>query len=86
MSEIRCPFCGLHPYEYVDVGIGHVPVAVNCCHLAPLLFDWRTSEKLRGIAQSVADKLSHMECGDEKIEAAQSMIDELDPPSRGEEG
>ena len=26
-----CPFCGLDPFEYVDVGIGQVPVAVNCC-------------------------------------------------------
>jgi hypothetical protein len=30
MFEV-CPFCGLHPYEYVDVGVGMVPVAVNCC-------------------------------------------------------
>lgn len=28
---MTCPFCGLDPYEYVDVGIGSVPVAVNCC-------------------------------------------------------
>jgi len=32
MNE-RCPFCKLHPYEYVDVGVGLVPVAVNCCDL-----------------------------------------------------
>lgn len=30
MAE-KCPFCGLHPYEYVNVGVGSVPVAVNCC-------------------------------------------------------
>ena len=28
---MTCPFCGLDPYEYVDVGIGSIPVAVNCC-------------------------------------------------------
>lgn len=27
----NCPVCKNHPYEYVDVGIGMVPVAVNCC-------------------------------------------------------
>lgn len=26
-----CPFCKLDPYEYVDVGIGYVAVAVTCC-------------------------------------------------------
>ena len=30
MEEI-CPFCKCDPYEYVDVGVGMVPVAVNCC-------------------------------------------------------
>lgn len=29
----KCPFCGLNPYEYVDVGIGSVAVAVNCCEM-----------------------------------------------------
>lgn len=32
-----CPYCGLHPYEYVDVGIASVPVAVNCCEYGYLL-------------------------------------------------
>ena len=31
MTRELCPFCGLHPYEYVDVGIGSIPIAVNCC-------------------------------------------------------
>lgn len=35
----RCPFCGLDPYEYVDVGVGHVPVAVNCCSMGYSYFD-----------------------------------------------
>lgn len=39
----HCPFCKLDPYEYVDVGVGLVPVAVTCCDLGPLIFDWRTN-------------------------------------------
>ena len=35
----KCPFCGLHPYEYVDIGIGQQAVAVNCCEGGYLLFD-----------------------------------------------
>ena len=30
-SKAGCIFCGQDPYEYVDVGIGFVPVAVVCC-------------------------------------------------------
>jgi hypothetical protein len=26
-----CPFCGYDPYDYVDVGIGRIPVAITCC-------------------------------------------------------
>jgi hypothetical protein len=28
-----CPFCKCDPYDYADVGIGMVPVAVTCCEL-----------------------------------------------------
>lgn len=28
-----CPFCKRDPYEYVDVGVGLMPVAVTCCDL-----------------------------------------------------
>jgi hypothetical protein len=35
----RCPFCGLHPFEYVDIGIGQQAVAVNCCEYGYLLYD-----------------------------------------------
>lgn len=28
---MTCPFCKLDPYEYVDVGIGSVPVGATCC-------------------------------------------------------
>ena len=32
-----CPFCKCDSYEYVDVGIGRVPVAVVCCDLGIML-------------------------------------------------
>ena len=32
-----CPFCKCDPYEYVDVGICMVPVAVVCCELGMML-------------------------------------------------
>ena len=35
----NCEFCGLDPYEYVDVGVGSIAVAVNCCELGYLLYD-----------------------------------------------
>lgn len=43
MSEI-CPFCGCDPFEYVDVGVGRVPVAVTCCELGDLFFRGARSE------------------------------------------
>lgn len=33
-----CPICKRDPYEYVDVGVGYVPVAVNCCEIGYYLF------------------------------------------------
>lgn len=27
----NCPFCKRDPYHYEDVGVGFVPVAINCC-------------------------------------------------------
>lgn len=35
----KCPYCGFHPFEYVDVGIAMIPVAVNCCEFGYLLYD-----------------------------------------------
>ena len=31
MGDEECPFCGNHPYEWVDIGVGSQPVAVTCC-------------------------------------------------------
>lgn len=41
---MRCPFCKRDPYEYVDVGVGTVAVAVSCCDLGIGLF--RYGDKL----------------------------------------
>lgn len=35
---MTCPFCNRDPFHYVDVGIGSVPVAVDCCELGDLYF------------------------------------------------
>jgi len=34
----KCPFCGLDPFEYVDIGIGKQAVAANCCEYGYLLY------------------------------------------------
>ena len=36
MADI-CPFCGLYPYEDVNIGIGMQHIAVNCCEYGDLL-------------------------------------------------
>ena len=36
---MNCPFCGLDPYEYVDIGIGQQAVGVSCCDLGWYYFD-----------------------------------------------
>jgi len=36
----NCPFCGCEPYEYVDVGIGMIPVAVTCCSAGIAFFQY----------------------------------------------
>lgn len=35
---MTCQYCGLDPYEYVDVGVGFVPVAVNCCERGIMMY------------------------------------------------
>lgn len=34
-----CPFCGLDPYEWVNVGAGSVAVGVTCCDLGWYYYD-----------------------------------------------
>lgn len=43
---MTCPFCKRDPYFYVDVGIGYVPAAVDCCDLGIDLFSHDGSSKL----------------------------------------
>jgi hypothetical protein len=35
----KCPFCGLDPFDYVDIGVGYEPVAVTCCVFGMLFFE-----------------------------------------------
>lgn len=37
MSD-RCPFCQRDPFHYVDIGVGMMPAAVDCCELGDLYF------------------------------------------------
>lgn len=37
MSE-ECPFCGLYPYETVNIGIGVQEVGVSCCEYGYMLY------------------------------------------------
>lgn len=46
----NCPYCGLHPYDYVDIGVGSQAIAVNCCQWGYLLFD-------KGMKKSEVDAL-----------------------------
>ena len=36
---MKCENCGLDPYEYVNVGIGSIPVAVNCCDVGQIMYE-----------------------------------------------
>jgi len=40
-----CPFCKLDPYHYEDVGVGRVPVAINCCEAMCALTDGQKKAK-----------------------------------------
>ena len=73
---MSCPFCGLNPYEYADVGIGGpgIPIAVNCCEFGPALFDARGDIELRGFAERVADELGDMPNGDGRYAKAAELF------------
>ena len=49
-----CPFCGRDPYEYVDVGIGSIPVAVTCCEEGYMYFQLGMSKE--EIIESLASR------------------------------
>ena len=48
---MKCQFCGLDPYEYVNVGIGCVPVAVTCCAPGVALYQHGDLEAAEKIAE-----------------------------------
>lgn len=78
---MSCPFCGLDPYEYVDVGVGGrgVPIAVNCCHFGPALFDDRSKDQhWSKLAQRVADELGDMPFGEARMNKAAELFEALD--------
>ena len=54
----KCPFCGLHPFEYVNIGIGQQAVAVNCCEYGYLLYDRRWSYRKVKAYQVYSDVMS----------------------------
>ena len=39
-----CKFCNHDIYEYVNIGIGIVPVALNCCEMGTLYYGNKLSE------------------------------------------
>lgn len=71
--EEDCPFCGNHPFEYVDIGVGYQPVAVTCCGLGDLYYrgarpepetvtlSWSEFRKLGDFLGSVRASLKHLE-------------------------
>lgn len=77
MSE--CPFCGLCPFEYVDVGVGHIPVAVNCCHFGPLLFEHYADAHTRKVANDVANALGDLPHGEERLLKAADLFEKYLP-------
>jgi hypothetical protein len=40
-----CPFCGLDPFHYVDIGVGMQAVAVNCCDLGCDLYSRQKTQR-----------------------------------------
>lgn len=74
-----CPFCGLCPYEYVDVGVGSVPVAVNCCEFGPFMFDWRTKKADMETAARIAEQIQDMPHGEARFQRATDLFYEAFP-------
>lgn len=52
-----CPFCQGHPYEYVDVGVGMMPVAITCCPLGSVMFDRRPPDAFGARLQEIGAML-----------------------------
>ena len=79
---MSCPFCGLDPYEYVDVGLGGrgVPVAVTCCEFGQLMFDDRTPDhRWYKAAELVVAELGDMEYGEARMIRAGELFEKYAP-------
>lgn len=77
---MSCPFCGLDPYEYVDVGLGGrgVPVAVSCCEFGQMLFDDRTADKRWiHLAEKALEELGDSPYGETRMRAAEEILNRL---------
>lgn len=58
MAE-RCPFCKHDPFHYVDVGVGYVPAAVNCCDEGVALYSRHVTPIKRKLLQVLRLRSSH---------------------------
>lgn len=55
----RCPFCKCDPFHYVDVGVGCVPAAVNCCDEGVTLYSRDDTPTKRKLLQVLRLRSSH---------------------------
>lgn len=91
-SRSSCPFCGHDPYEWVDVGVGFVPVAVTCCSEGIGYFQYndpvlcKIVNLLGAVELSVQRVLDEMERVEEsgRYDGADEEGDSV-PPIRAEE-
>ena len=54
----RCVFCKMDPYEYVDVGVCMVPVAITCCDLGVDLYSLNRPAARRSAQRVMRDMQS----------------------------
>lgn len=54
-----CPICRCDPYEYVDVGVGMMPVAITCCEAGMLLFSRVESPAQKALRRALRLRRSH---------------------------
>lgn len=53
----ECPFCGLDPYHYEDVGVCYVAVAVDCCDAGIALYSGdKRAQKILDLRRSYSPR------------------------------
>ncbi len=60
MTEFLCPFCRIHPYEYVDNGVGMEPFAINCCELGQVYFSPQTPPETVEISYGDLERIAEI--------------------------